>query len=90
MNNRPSRTYATVPLKESRGGPGSAGQSGDTQGLSDVAQAGDESVKELMEEGQSFEAEALCGVEDAEADVAEVHVRQPRADGVPLEDPDRD
>ena len=34
---RTQRTYAVVPVEEKRGGPGSAGQSGDTQGLTDVA-----------------------------------------------------
>ena len=67
-------------------GPGSAGQSGDTQGLSDVAEAGGESVEELVEEGQSFEAEAIGGVEDApEPDVAEVHTKQVPEDDVPVE-----
>ena len=80
------RTFATVPSPETRGGPASAGQSGDTQGLSDGAEAGSESVQELMEEGQAFEAEAISGVEDAhDPDVAEVHTRQVPEDDVPLE-----
>jgi hypothetical protein len=67
-------------------GPGSAGQSGDTQGLSDVAEAGSESVEELVEEGQSFEAEVIGGVEDApDADVAEVHTKEVPEDDVPSE-----
>jgi len=80
------RTYATVSAGEKGTGPGSAGQSGDTQGLSDVAEAGSESVEELVEEGQSFEAEAIGGVEDApDADVAEVHTKQVPEDDVPSE-----
>jgi N utilization substance protein A len=80
------RTYGTVSPKEKGVGPGSAGQSGDTQGLSDVAEAGSESVEELVEEGQSFEAEAIGGVEDApDADVAEVHTKQVPEDDVPSE-----
>jgi hypothetical protein len=64
----------------------SAGQSGDTQGLSDDAVAGSESVEELVEEGQSFEAEAIAGVEDApDPDVAEVHTKQVPEDDVPSE-----
>ena len=67
-------------------GQGSGGQSGDTQGLSDVAEAGSESVEELLEEGQSFEAEAVGGVENApDPDVAEVHTRQVPEDDVPSE-----
>jgi len=38
-------------------GPETAGQAGDTQGLSNLAEAGSESVQELVEEGQFFEAE---------------------------------
>ena len=64
----------------------SAGQSGDIQGLSDVAEAGSESVEELVEEGQSFEAEAISGVEDApDPDVAEVQTKQVPEDDVPSE-----
>jgi len=80
------RTYATVPAKAKGGGPGSAGQSGDTQGLSDVEEAGSESVLELVEEGQSFEAEVISGVEDApDPDVSEVHTKQFPEDDVPSE-----
>lgn len=80
------RTYAAVPVKEKQGGPGSAGQSGDTQGLSDDAVAGSESVLELIEEGQSFEAEVISGVENApDPDVAEVRTKQVREDDVPPE-----
>ncbi len=67
-------------------GPDSGGQSGDTQGLPSVAEAGSESVEELVEEGQFFEAEAISGVENApDADVAEVHTREVREDNVPPE-----
>jgi hypothetical protein len=86
-----SRTYTSVPATEKGAGTGSAGQSGDTQGLSDVAEAAPESVEELVEEGQSFEAEVISGVEDApDADVAEVHTRQVPEDDVPSEYLDRD
>ena len=85
------RTYAETAVTRRGMGPGSAGQSGDTQGLSDVAEAGSESVEELIEEGQAFEAEIISGVEDApDADVAEVHTRQVRMDDVPPEYRDRD
>jgi hypothetical protein len=80
------RTYGAVSTREKGVGPGSAGQSGDTQGLSDVAEAGSESVEELVEEGQSFEAEVISGVEDApDPDVAEVHTKQVPEDDVPSE-----
>ena len=81
-----NRTYAIVSTGEASQPADTAGQSGDTQGLSDVAEAGSESVAELIEEGQSFEAEAIGGVEDApDADVAEVHTRQFPEDDVPAE-----
>jgi hypothetical protein len=80
------RTYNTVSNTEKGVGPGSAGQSGDTQGLSDVADVGGESVEELVEEGQSFEAGVISGVEDAPApDVAEVHTKQVPENDVPSE-----
>ena len=46
-------------------GPASAGQSGDTQGLSDTEDASDLSVDELAEEDQALEAGIVDGVEDA-------------------------
>ena len=80
------QTYDTVSTKPKGVGPGSAGQSGDTQGLSDVAEAGSESVEELVEEGQSFEAEVIAGVEDApDADEGEVHSKEVPEDDVPSE-----
>ena len=67
-------------------GPASAGQSGDLQQLSDIADADSESVEELVEEGNAFEAEAVQGVEDAERpDVSEVTTREVPEDDVPAE-----
>ena len=86
QENEGIRTYSTIPVHDKGTGPGSAGQSGDTQGLSDVAEAGSESVAELLEEGQSFEAALINGVEETpDSDVAEVHTKQVRVDDVPLE-----
>jgi hypothetical protein len=80
MSKLTDRTYSIVSNKEKGGGADSGGQSGDTQGLSDLAEAGGESVVELLEEGQSFEAEVTSGVEDApEPDVAEVHTLEDQA-----------
>jgi len=79
-------TYRILSTREKGTGPGSAGQSGDTQGLSNVPEAGGESVEELVEEGQSLEAALISGVEDApDADVAEVHTKQVPEDDVPPE-----
>jgi hypothetical protein len=72
-------------------GPASAGQSGDLQQLSNVADADSESVEELLEEGNVFEAEAVEGVEDAKPpDVSEVKTREVAEDDVPPEYLDND
>jgi hypothetical protein len=42
-----------------------AGQSGDPQGLSGIEDANDESVEELSDADQAYEASAIEGVEDA-------------------------
>jgi hypothetical protein len=46
-------------------GSESGGQSGDAQGLAPDAEAADESVEELAEDDQAYEAEVIEGVEDA-------------------------
>jgi hypothetical protein len=46
-------------------GSDSAEQSGDTRDLSQIADAADESAEELAYTDQAYEAEAVCGVEDA-------------------------
>ena len=64
----------------------SAGQSGDIQGMSHPAEADSESVKELVEEGNAFEASVVDGVENVnDADVSEVITRQVPEDDVPEE-----
>ncbi len=63
-----------------------AGQSGDLQGLSGVPTADSESVRELLEEGQAYEASVISGIENApEPDVAEVKTHEVPEDDVPLE-----
>jgi hypothetical protein len=55
----------------------SGGQSGDLQGLSDVAGSDMESVDELLEEGNAFEAEVVKGIQDTpDADEAEIHTHE--------------
>jgi hypothetical protein len=67
-------------------GSNSAGQSGDTQQISDVPAADSESVQELLEEGNTFEADAVSGVENAkDPDVSEVTTHQVSEDDVPEE-----
>ena len=52
----------------------SSESSADSQGLSSIEDAADESVGELADEGQAFEAEVIDGIEDA-ADHPEQPVR---------------
>lgn len=78
----------TKPRKSKRDelGSDSAGQSGDTQQISDTAGADSESVEELVEEGNAFEAAAVYGVENAkDADVSEVTTHEVPEDDVPGE-----
>src|SRR5215471_7589028 len=69
----------------------SGGQSGDLQGLSRREGADSESVEELLEEGNPFEAGVVSGVEAADlADEKEVHTHEVPEDDVPDEYLDRD
>jgi hypothetical protein len=81
---------ADVPELQSRR-TRSAGQSGDLQGLSDTEAADSESVDELLEEGNSFEADVVAGVERAgDDDEEEVHTHEVPEDDVPEEYLDKD
>ena len=72
-------------------GPDSGGQSGDLQGLSNVEGADSESVDELIDEGNAFEAGVVSGVEEAgNEDGREVHTREVPEDDVPGEYLDED
>lgn len=67
-------------------------KAGDLQGLSKNPTADSESVDELLEEGNTFEAEAVEGVERApDADQGEVKTHEVPEDDVPREylDPDQ-
>jgi hypothetical protein len=64
----------------------SGGQSGDLQGLSDIDRADSESVDELLEEGNAFEAGIVEGVEEAgDRESSEVHTHEVPEDDVPGE-----
>jgi len=72
-------------------GPGAGGQSGDNQGLSRRESADSESVEELTEEGQEYEAEVISGVENArDPDQAEVTTKEVPEDDVPGEYDEQD
>ena len=66
-------------------------QAGDLQGLSTRERADSESVDELLEEGNAFEADAVLGVEEADnADEREVRTHEVPQDDVPGEYLDKD
>ncbi|HTV60425.1 MAG TPA: hypothetical protein VMJ93_16250 [Verrucomicrobiae bacterium] len=67
-------------------GPDAGGQSGDVQGLRGTPFGDSESVEELVEDGQAYEAEVISGVEDApDPDQGEVRTREVVEDDVPPE-----
>jgi len=86
---RRSRSVATERLPAETASSGRL--AGDVQGLSRLEEADSESVDELVEEGNAFEADAVEGVEEA-ADKAEreVHTREVPEDDVPEEYLDND
>src|SRR5579871_1541155 len=59
--------------------------SGDLQGISSVEDVDSESADELLEEGQSFEAGIISGVERAGNEESEVVTHEVLEDDVPLE-----
>ena len=72
-------------------GPDSGGQSGDLQGLSGTEEAESESVRELIEEGQFYEASVVEGIENApSADEGPLHPHRRSEDDLPPEYTDRD
>jgi hypothetical protein len=88
---RPSGRRSVDTGSERGIGAGSAGQSGDTEGLPRTASADSESVEELLEEGQSFEAGVVSGVEEGRRGGRRgVRTRQVPEDDVPQEYLDQD
>jgi hypothetical protein len=65
-------------------------QSGDLQGLRDIESADSESVNELLEEGNAFEANVVAGVEQADDEGREVQTHEVLEDDVPEEYQDKD
>ena len=81
-----TEAFAPEALRERSGG-----QSGDLQGLSTIEGADSESVAELIEEGNAFEADAVAGVEHAgETGQKEVRTHEVPQDDVPSEYRDKE
>ena len=84
---QPERSAFSRETSGSRSGE----QSGDLQGLSNVESVDSESVDELVEEGNAFEAGVVSGVEDAgNRGMKEVRTRELPEDDVPEEYLDKD
>jgi hypothetical protein len=82
----PARRQSAPAFSRERAGSQSGELSGDLQGLSNREAADSESVDELLEEGNAFEADAVSGVESADnADEQEVHTHEVPEDDVPGE-----
>jgi hypothetical protein len=87
---RGNQDVETVSLKpRSRVARAGAG-TGDLQGISTVEDVDSESADELLEEGQSFEAGIISGVEKAGNEEGEVVTHEVLEDDVPLEYDDED
>jgi hypothetical protein len=84
---RGTRELEALKTPRARGlGSESAGQSGDLPGLSRAESADSESVAELVEEGQPFEASVVDSVENApDPDEREIRTSETPEDDVPEE-----
>ncbi len=81
-----SQSVDTVAFELEGLGARAGEQSGDLQGLSNIQRADSESVDELLEEGNAFEADVVKGVEDADdAEEGEVRTHEVPQDDVPGE-----
>src|SRR6266404_5374985 len=85
------KTEGTKPVNAFKKPSRSAVQSGDLQGLSNAETVDSESVGELVEEGNAFEADVVAGVEDAgRHDEREVRTHEVPEDDVHDEYLDKD
>ena len=81
-----SRSVETIPLKRRARAAAAGAGGGDFGGASVVENVDSESADELLEEGQTFEAGIVSGVENApDPDQGEVRTREVPQDDVPEE-----
>jgi hypothetical protein len=86
-----SQSVETVQLKRGARAAAAGAGGGDFGGVSEVEDAESESPAELLEEGQTFEAGIVTGVEDApDPDQDEVRTHEVAQDDVPEEYEDKD
>ena len=85
------KTEGVKPVDAFKMPPWPAVQAGDLQGLSHAETVDSESVGELIEEGNAFEADVVAGVQDADShDEREVRTHEVPEDDVPGEYLDKD
>jgi hypothetical protein len=81
-----SKNVGELAFSSEHRGSRSGAQSGDLQGLSRLEAADSESVDELIQEGNAFEADVVAGVERADdTDEQEVRTHEVPEDDVPGE-----
>ena len=86
-----SQSVETVPLKRRARATAAGAGGGDFGGVSVVEGVDSESADELLEEGQTFEAGIVSGVENApDPDQGEVRTHEVPQDDVPEEYDDKD
>ena len=86
-----NRSVETVPMERRARAAAAGAGGGDFGGASVVESVDTESADELLEEGQTFEAGVVSGVEDApDPDQGEVRTREVPQDDVPEEYDDKD
>ena len=86
-----SQSVETVPLKRRERAAAAGAGGGDFGGVSVVEGADSESAEELLEEGQTYEAGIVSGVENApEPDQGEVRTHEVPQDDVPEEYDDKE
>src|SRR5690348_5148001 len=88
MQGRPLRASPRLPIGPQENGSGleATRQARDIRRIATMERANSESVEQLAEEGQPFEAVVLAGVEEADdSDEREVSTHEVLADDVPSE-----
>jgi len=86
-----SQSVETVQLKRRARAAAAGAGGGDFGGVSVVEGVGSESPEELLEEGQTFEAGIVSGVENApDPEQGEVHTHEVPQDDVPEEYDEKD
>jgi hypothetical protein len=86
-----SQSVETLPLRQRARAASAGAGAADYSGISTVESADSESPEELLEEGQTFEAGIVEGVQNArDADAEEVTTHEVPQDDVPEEYEDKD